>query len=139
MEAVGITPHTFITYITCITCITFITCITCITYVTYIRLVLISEAGGITPLVTMLSSANSLARENAAGALMHLARDPANQIAIAKANGILPLVTILDDGTPLAHQHSAEAILRLAVKNVENQTQTAKHLVALLANENTGE
>ena len=87
----------------------------------------------------MLSSANSLARENAAGALMHLARDPANQIAIAKANGILPLVTILDDGTPLAHQHSAEAILRLAVKNVENQTQTAKHLVALLANENTGE
>lgn len=64
------------------------------------RLALISEAGGINPLVLMLSSANSQARENAAGALMHLALDPENQVAIAKADGIKPLVAILEDGTP---------------------------------------
>ena len=98
------------------------------------RLMLISEAGGIVPLVTMLFSTNSMARENAAGALMHLALDPANQIAIAKANGIQPLVAILDDGTPTAHQHAAEALARLCVKNPDNQTQSAKHLVQLLAN-----
>jgi hypothetical protein len=33
----------------------------------------------------MLSSANRLARENAAGALMHLAQDPLNRVAIARA------------------------------------------------------
>ena len=135
---------------------------------------------GITPLVSMLSSANRLARENAAGALMHLAQDPLNRVAIARApltfdpgpragahpytirmpcwlpllfltgelrestpvtagaNGILPLVNILDDGTDLAHEHAAEALLRLATNNVENQIQSSKNLVALLANENTG-
>jgi hypothetical protein len=132
----------------------------------------------------MLSSANRLARENAAGALMHLAQDPLNRVAIARApltfdprpsgrrpslyhpytilipcwlpllfltgelrestpvtagaNGILPLVNILDDGTDLAHEHAAEALLRLATNNVENQIQSSKNLVALLANENTG-
>ena len=102
------------------------------------RLVLIAEAGGITPLVTMLSATNALARENAAGALMHLASDPLNRVSIAKANGILPLVTILDDGTALAHQHAAEALLRLAINNIDNQTAASKHLVSLLANESTG-
>jgi hypothetical protein len=56
----------------------------------------------------------------------------------AGANGILPLVNILDDGTDLAHEHAAEALLRLATNNVENQIQSSKNLVALLANENTG-
>jgi vacuolar protein 8 len=79
-----------------------------------------------TALVTMLTSSNSMARENAAGALMHLALDPANQIAIAKAGGIAPLVTILNDGTEQAHKHAAEALGRLAVNNSENQTQEAK-------------
>ena len=102
------------------------------------RLVLISEAGGITPLITMLFADNNLARENAAGALMHLALDPQNAIAIAKSNGISPLVTLLDDGTEQAHKHAAEAIQRLASGNEDNQTQSAKHLVALLASESAG-
>ena len=85
------------------------------------KLVLISEAGGITPLVTMLASQNAAARENSAGALMHLALDPSNQLAISKAGGISPLVTILDDGTEQAHAHAAEALLRLATNNEENR------------------
>ena len=102
------------------------------------RLVLIAEAGGIVPLVAMMLSPNSFARENAAGALMHLALEPANQIAIAKANGIAPLVAILDDGTETAHGNAAKALLRLAVNNEDNQGQTAKHLVALLSSEKEG-
>ena len=102
------------------------------------RLVLISEAGGIAPLVSMLASANSHARENAAGALMHLALDPSNSLAISRAGGIAPLVTLLDDGTAQAHQHAADALLRLANGNEENQTQSAKHLVTLLTNEREG-
>ena len=102
------------------------------------RLELISEAGGIIPLVSMLSSTNPVARENAASSLMHLANHPSNQVAIAKANGISPLVTILDDGTAMAHAYAMDALLRLARDNVENQTQSAKHLVALLGNESTG-
>ena len=102
------------------------------------RLMLISEAGGITPLITMLSADNQFARENAAGALMHLALDPQNAIAIAKASGIQPLVTLLDDGTEQAHKHTAEALSRLSNKNVENQTQAAKHLVNLLSAESVG-
>ena len=102
------------------------------------RLQLISEAGGIVPLVTMLTADNNLARENAAGALMHLALDPANAVAIAKANGIAPLVNTLEDGTETAHKHAAEAILRLSVDSPENQMYAAKPLVALLASPSTG-
>lgn len=102
------------------------------------RLMLISEAGGITPLITMLTADNQFARENAAGALMHLALDPQNAIAIAKASGIQPLVQLLDDGTEQAHMHTAEALARLSNKNVENQTQAAKYLVNLLSAESVG-
>ena len=97
------------------------------------RLVLIAEAGGIVPLVSMLSTQSDLARENAAGALMHLALDKANATAIASAQGILPLVTLLDQGTEQAHKHAAEAILRLCAGNADNQTQSSKHLVGLLS------
>ena len=103
------------------------------------RLVLIAEAGGIVPLVAMTMSSNSQAREASSGALMHLALEPANQIAIAKGNGIAPLVNILEDGsTEKAHANAHEALLRLAVDNEDNQTQAAKHLVALLGSESEG-
>ena len=101
-------------------------------------LVAIAEAGGIMPLVSLLTSGTVQARENAAGALWHLALDRTNQIAIARANGISPLVTILDDGTEQAHKHSSDALSRLAIKNPDNQAQIAKHCVALLGNPATG-
>ena len=103
------------------------------------RLCMIADAGGITPLVKLLDqSSTTQARENAAGALWHLALDIANQIAIAKANGISPLVTILDDGTVRGHEFAALALKRLAVNNSENQAQIAKHVVALLGNPSPG-
>ena len=103
------------------------------------RLFMIADAGGIAPLVTLLGSGATVqARENAAGALWHLALDISNQVTIARFNGISPLVTLLDDGTPTAHKHAAAALSRLAVRNAENQAHIAKHLVALLGNPNIG-
>ena len=50
------------------------------------RLQAIADAGGIAPLVNLLGvGATTRARENAAGALWHLALDASNQIAIARA------------------------------------------------------
>ena len=102
------------------------------------RLIAIAEAGGIMPLVTLLTTGTTQARENAAGALWHLALEESNQSAIAKCNGISPLVTILDDGTEQAHKHAADALARLAISNADNQAQIAKHCVALLSNPSTG-
>ena len=102
------------------------------------RLTGIAEAGAIMPLVALLSSGTTQARENAAGALWHLALDRSIQMAIARVNGISPLVTILDDGTEQAHKHAADALARLAIKNADNQAQIAKHCVALLGNNDTG-
>ena len=90
------------------------------------------------PLVALLSSGTTSAREYAAGALWHLALDKANQSSIARFNGISPLVTILDDGTSQAHKHASDALARLAIKNADNQAQISKHCVALLGNESTG-
>ena len=104
----------------------------------YNRLVAMMEAGGIMPLVALLTNGTIQARENAAGALWHLALEEINQATIAKANGIAPLVTILDDGTERAHKHAADALARLAIKNPDNQAQIAKHCVALLGNQSTG-
>ena len=102
------------------------------------RLTYIAEMGAIVPLVALLSSGTTRAREKAAGALWHLALDRSIQMTIARVNGISPLVTILDDGTEEAHKHAADALARLAIKNADNQAQIAKHCVALLGNNDTG-
>ena len=47
------------------------------------RLVSIANAGGIPPLVYLLGAGTTRARENAAGALWHLALDPSNQVYFA--------------------------------------------------------
>ena len=98
----------------------------------------IAEAGGIQPLIALLSSGTSQARENATGALWHLALDTGNQMQIAKFNGVPSLVTVLDDGTPKAHSLAADALARLAIDSAENQAQIAKYLVGLLGNQSAG-
>ena len=101
-------------------------------------LVFIADAGGIMPVVALLSSGTTHGKEFAACCLWHLALDRANQSAIARCNGIQPLVLLLDDGTPIAHTHAADALARLAIANSDNQAQISKHCVALLGNESTG-
>ena len=101
------------------------------------RLFGIAEAGGIMPLILLLSGGTPIAKEKAAGALWHLAIDPTNQGAIARANGIPPLVSLLDfdDGTEQTFTHAADALARLAVDDEENQAQISKRLVVLLSSD----
>ena len=95
------------------------------------RLSAIAAAGGIIPLVALVTTGAPLSKERAASALWHLSVDAGNQLAIAKAGGIGPLVQLLDDGTEQAAVYAAEALDRLARNNADIQTQVAKKLVSL--------
>lgn len=101
------------------------------------RLFGIADAGGIVPLIQLLSSGTPIGKEQSSGALWHLAMDATNQNAIARANGIPPLVSLLDfdEGTELTFTHAADALARLALNDEENQAQIAKRLVVLLSAE----
>ena len=102
------------------------------------RLLAIADAGGIPPLITMITSGSVAGKEKAACALVNLALDPANQTAIARANGIPPLVSLLDfnEGTEATFSHVVDALARLASRDADNQSQIAKRLVVLLGTEN---
>ena len=96
------------------------------------RLSGIAAAGGIYPLVGLVTTGSLMGKERAAGALWHLSVDAYNRVMIAKAGGIAPLVQLLDDGTLQAHIHVAEALARLAKNNPDHQAQIAKKVVGLL-------
>jgi vacuolar protein 8 len=97
------------------------------------RLSVIAQAGGITPLVGLLSTGDAAGKEMAASALLHLCVDAANRDAVARAGGIPPLVQLLDDSAPQAHAPSMAALARLGHGNADYQTQIAKKLVGLLS------
>ena len=71
------------------------------------RLSAIAAAGGIYPLVGLVTVGSLMGKERAAGALVHLSIDAVNRVIIAKAGGIAPLVQLLDDGTLQAHMRTA--------------------------------
>ena len=96
------------------------------------RLSVIAQAGGITPLVGLLSTGDAAGKEMAASALLHLCVDAANRDAVARAGGIPPLVQLLDDAAPQAHTSTMAALARLGHGNADHQTQIAKKLVGLL-------
>ena len=101
------------------------------------RLYVIAEAGGILPLVALLTSGGMAAKEHAAAALHHLAKDSDNQLAIARANGITPLVALLDGGSEVVVQNVKNALSRLAEYSEDNQAQIAKRCVSMLTAENS--
>ena len=96
------------------------------------RLLAISEAGGIPPLVKLSEVGSPGGREMATSALWHLALDSENQASIAANGGIKPIVTLLAEGNDAALEHASNALKRLATDNPENQAQIAKRLVGLL-------
>ena len=102
------------------------------------RLSAIAAAGGVIPLVGLVTNGNQMGKERAASALWHLSVDVVNQVAIAKAGGIPPIVQLLDDGTKQAHEHAVAALARLSTNNPENQAQIAKKLVGLLGHPDEG-
>lgn len=74
----------------------------------------LARAGGILPLVTMLSSGCEDARKNAACALFHLSMNADNKTAIASSGGIQRLVSVLAAGNVEAVRHAAGTLWQLA-------------------------
>ena len=101
------------------------------------RLRAIAEAGGIPPLVNLVSGGSSMGKEKSARALCHLALDVTNRSVIVKANGIAPLASLLDleGGTAETFRYAADALARLSQNDTEHQAQIAKRLVMLLSSD----
>ena len=83
----------------------------------------ITRAGAIPPLVELLQSGGEGAR-CAAGALVYLAYDQDNRVAIAAAGGIAPLVELVRRGGAGAKQLAARALANLALDD-DNQVAIA--------------
>ena len=79
----------------------------------------IAAAGGIPPLVALITSGSDSAKGYAAGALRNLARNDQNKAAIAAAGGIPPLVALVTSGSDFAKENGARA-LRILAANDQN-------------------
>ena len=88
--------------------------------------VAIARAGGLAPLVALLSSSSEITAQYAAAALRSLAREQQeNQIALAKAGAIAPLVELLGTDSAETQEHAVGALLHLASQDVASRTATA--------------
>ena len=88
--------------------------------------VAIARAGGIVPLVALLTAQDPAAGAEAARALRSLAYNNAeNQVLIAQAGAIAPLVTLVQSGTDRQKESAAGALWNLAY-NAENKVLIAQ-------------
>lgn len=101
---------------------------------------IIREAGGIPPLVALLAGgAESVAAEDAAGALFNVAATSANKEAIREAGGIPPLVALLAGGVESgAAENAAAALWNMVIgcdvnSDAIREAGAIPQLVALLA------
>eukprot|EP00900_Chrysochromulina_parva_P008119 jgi/Chrpa1/17308/Chrysochromulina_OHIO_Genome00023790-RA len=83
--------------------------------------VAIARAGGIVPLVALLTAQDPAAGAEAAAALQNLAFNAENKVLIAQAGAIAPLVTLVKSGTDDQKEYAAAALWNLAYDNAENQ------------------
>ena len=88
--------------------------------------VAIARAGGIVPLVALLTAQDPAAGAEAARALRSLAINAENKVLIAQAGAFAPLVTLVQSGTDDQKEQAAGALRNLAVKNVDNQEMIAQ-------------
>ena len=84
----------------------------------------IAAAGGIPPLVALVTSGSDSAKEQAARALENLAPNDQNMAAIAAAGGIPPLVALVTSGSDSAKEQAARALANLAL-NDQNKAAIA--------------
>ncbi|KAJ8600474.1 hypothetical protein CTAYLR_004470 [Chrysophaeum taylorii] len=84
------------------------------------------ELGAIPLLIELGMSGSDWAKRQVARALMELASNDENQIAIAKAGAIPVLVELAKDGTDGAKEGAAGALWNLAFNNDENKIAIAK-------------
>ena len=92
----------------------------------------IAEAGAIAPLVDLLSGdKGGEAQEEAAGALLALADNEGNRMAITESGGIGPLVLLLGCPNDKARAHAEGALVRLSIETT-NRFIIIKQLVGML-------
>ena len=87
--------------------------------------VAIARAGGIVPLVALLTAQDPAAGAEAARALRSLATNAENKVLIVQAGAIAPLVTLVQSGTDGQKEQAAGALRNLAF-NAENQILIAQ-------------
>ena len=94
----------------------------------------IARAGGIVPLVALLSSDSDITAQYAAAALESLARDHTeNVILLARAGAIAPLVDLLGSDSSDTQEHAVGALLSLASSAGNDQRNAVvEKLVGLL-------
>ena len=88
--------------------------------------IVITEEGGIPPLLELLADKARSSHENVTRALWHLAQTEDNQSFIPRAGGISPLVALLKSDNEATQQHTAAALYALARDDIENQISLAK-------------
>ncbi|KAM7470980.1 hypothetical protein LguiA_009163 [Lonicera macranthoides] len=76
---------------------------------------LIANAGGIPPLIQLLSYPNSSVQEHAVTALLNLSLDEANKRLIAREGAIPKIIEVLHNGTDEARENSAAALFSLSM------------------------
>ena len=87
----------------------------------------ISETGGIPPLLALLNGLDVEVQVAAAAALAEMACDNADtQSLVAKAGGIGPLLALLSSRSSAAQSHGMAALAQLARNNSENQDAIAR-------------
>jgi vacuolar protein 8 len=88
--------------------------------------VAIARAGGIMPLVALLTAQDPAAGAEAARALRSLAINAENKNMIAQAGALAPLVTLVKSGTDDQKEQAAGALRNLALRNPDNQVLIAQ-------------
>lgn len=77
----------------------------------------VNRAGGIPPLVCMLSVPSEDGQTHAAGALFHFSVTMDNKVAIGDAGGIQPLVNLLSSSSLVVQRHAAGTLWQLASRD----------------------
>ena len=101
--------------------------------------VAIAEAGGIPPLVALVTNGAADGQKSAAATLQTITADnAANCVAIVEAGGIPPLVALVTNGAAHGQKWAAAALQNLAADNADNKVAIVEAggigpLVALVA------
>ena len=99
----------------------------------------IARAGGIEPLVMLLSSDSEITAQYAAAALESLARGHLeNQIALSKAGAIEPLIALLNSDVVETQEHAVGALVSLATNDIDSRNRVVAQLVTVLDYRNAG-
>lgn len=100
--------------------------------------ILVSEHGGIPPLVQILSYPDSKIKEHAVTALLNLSIDEGNKKLISKEGGIPAIIEVLENGSIVAKENSAAALFSLSMtdenKEIVGISNGIPPLVNLLQN-----